>query len=77
MTLKRGTPEWEEVSRVTIKEDCMQVYEAKKEKLKALLKNVSKVSLTINLWKSNNQKIEYMVLTPALLILIGDCKNVS
>ncbi|KAH7655676.1 Ribonuclease H-like protein [Dioscorea alata] len=30
---------------------------------KALLKNVNKISLTTDLWKSSNQKIEYMVLT--------------
>ncbi|XP_022737224.1 zinc finger BED domain-containing protein RICESLEEPER 2-like [Durio zibethinus] len=63
MMQKRGMPEWEKVSRNTIKKDCMQVYEAEKKKLKALLKTVSKISLTTDLWKSSNQKIEYMVLT--------------
>ncbi|OMO51751.1 hypothetical protein COLO4_37526 [Corchorus olitorius] len=41
----------------------MQVYEVEKKKLKALLKNVSKICLTTDLWRSSNQKIEYMVLT--------------
>ncbi|XP_022715071.1 zinc finger BED domain-containing protein RICESLEEPER 4-like [Durio zibethinus] len=63
MMQKRGMPEWEKVSRNTIKKDCMQVYEAEKKKLKALLKTISKISLTTDLWKSSNQKIEYMVLT--------------
>ncbi|XP_022752294.1 zinc finger BED domain-containing protein RICESLEEPER 2-like [Durio zibethinus] len=58
MMQKRGMSEWEKVSRNTIKKDCMQVYEAEKKKLKALLKTVSKISLTTDLWKSSNQKIE-------------------
>ncbi|XP_022728849.1 zinc finger BED domain-containing protein RICESLEEPER 2-like [Durio zibethinus] len=60
MMQKRGMPEWEKVSRNTIKKNCMQVYEAEKKKLKALLKTVNKISLTTDLWKSSNQKIEYM-----------------
>lgn len=41
----------------------MAVYEAEKSTLKGLLKKVSKISLTTDLWKSQNQKIEYMVIT--------------
>ncbi|XP_031277191.1 zinc finger BED domain-containing protein RICESLEEPER 2-like [Pistacia vera] len=39
------------------------VYESEKTKLKTLLKTVTKISLTTNLWNSGNQKMEYMVLT--------------
>ncbi|XP_031285981.1 zinc finger BED domain-containing protein RICESLEEPER 2-like [Pistacia vera] len=39
----------------------MKVYESEKAKLKTL-KNVTKISLTTDLWNSSNQKIEYMVL---------------
>lgn len=53
---------WEKSITVTIKKDCKQVYEAIKEKLKAKLKNISKISLTTYIWKSRNQKINYMVL---------------
>ena len=63
MMQKCGMLEWEKTSCNTIKKDCMQVYEAKKKKLKGLLKNINKISLTTDLWKSSNQKIEYMVLT--------------
>ncbi|XP_022774076.1 uncharacterized protein LOC111316371 [Durio zibethinus] len=49
MMQKRGMPELEKVSHNTIKKDCMQVYEAEKKKLKALLKIVSKISLTTDL----------------------------
>ncbi|OMO54853.1 putative Zinc finger, BED-type [Corchorus olitorius] len=63
MMQKCGMPEWEKFSRVTIKKDCMQVYEVENKKLKALLRNVNKICLTTDLWRSSNQKIEYMVLT--------------
>ncbi|WOL01356.1 Zinc finger, BED-type [Canna indica] len=63
MMQKRGMIEWEKVSRTTIKKDCVQVYEAEKKKLKGQLKDVNKISLTTDLWRSTNQKIEYMVLT--------------
>ncbi|XWS61870.1 hypothetical protein CRYUN_Cryun07bG0161800 [Craigia yunnanensis] len=63
MMQKCGMPEWEKTSHDTIKKYCMQVYETEKKKLKVLLKTVSKISLTTDLWKSSNQKIEYMVLT--------------
>ncbi|XP_031264306.1 zinc finger BED domain-containing protein RICESLEEPER 2-like [Pistacia vera] len=57
--MKFWIPEWTSVSRHTCKKDCMKVYESEKAKLK----NVTKVSLTIDLWNSGNQKMEYMVLT--------------
>ena len=63
MMQKRGMLEWEKISRNTIKKDCVQVYEAEKKKLKDSLKNVTKISVTTDMWKSTNQKIEYMVLT--------------
>lgn len=63
MMQKRGMIEWEKVSRTTIKKDCVQVYEAEKKKLKEQLKDVNKISLTTDLWRSTNQKIGYMVLT--------------
>lgn len=62
MMQRRGMPEWQKISRTAIKKDCFQVYEMEKKKLKALLKNVAKISVTTDLWKSANQKIEYMVL---------------
>ena len=49
MMLKCGMLEWEKTSRNTIKKDCMQVYEAEKKKLKGLLKNINKISLTTDL----------------------------
>lgn len=63
MMQKHGMPTWKKISCITNKNDCVQVYEIKKKKLKALLKSINKTSLTTDLWKSSNQKIEYMVLT--------------
>nr|XP_017225248.1 PREDICTED: zinc finger BED domain-containing protein RICESLEEPER 2-like [Daucus carota subsp. sativus] len=63
MMQKTGMPEWEKISRNTIKNDCVSVYELEKKKLKTVLKNVNKISLTTDMWKSGNQKIEYMVIT--------------
>lgn len=56
MMQKCGILEWEEVSCVIIKKDCMRAYEAEKKKLKVLLKNVCKISLTTDLWKSSAKK---------------------
>lgn len=58
-----GMPEWQKISRGVAKNDCMQVYELEKKKLKNKLSKVKKVSITTDLWKSKNQKIEYMVIT--------------
>lgn len=63
MMQRRGMPMWEKVSRNTIKKDCEQVYEIEKKKLKSLLKGIGKISLTTDMWRSTNQKLEYMVLT--------------
>ena len=45
------------------KNDCTAVYEMEKKKITNLLRQVSKLSLTTDLWKAKNQKIEYMVIT--------------
>ncbi|XP_057734453.1 zinc finger BED domain-containing protein RICESLEEPER 2-like [Arachis stenosperma] len=63
LMMKCNNTSYEKIGRKTLKSDCLKVYEAEKKKLKASLKDVSKISLTTNLWKSQNQKIEYMVIT--------------
>ncbi|KAL6521772.1 hypothetical protein OROGR_018341 [Orobanche gracilis] len=60
---KRGMPVWTKITRTAVKEDFFIVYEREKEKLKKAFKKVQKISLTTDLWKSKNQKMEYMVLT--------------
>ncbi|XP_039145917.1 zinc finger BED domain-containing protein RICESLEEPER 2-like [Dioscorea cayenensis subsp. rotundata] len=63
MMQQRGMPQWEKISRVTAKKDCMLMYENEKKRLFALLKNVNKISLTTDMWMSSPQKMEYMVVT--------------
>nr|GMC92378.1 zinc finger BED domain-containing protein RICESLEEPER 2-like [Ipomoea batatas]GME09374.1 zinc finger BED domain-containing protein RICESLEEPER 2-like [Ipomoea batatas] len=63
LMMKRVMPEWKKISRNTIESDCLKVYETEKKKLKNNLECVRKVSLTIDCWKSKNQKIEYMLVT--------------
>ncbi|XP_020549781.1 zinc finger BED domain-containing protein RICESLEEPER 2-like [Sesamum indicum] len=60
---RREMPEWRGITRNTSKTYCINVYEAEKKQLKSFLKNVNKISLTTDCWKSKNQKIEYMVIT--------------
>jgi len=54
---------YEKISRKTLKNDCVAVYESERKKLKSTLRTINKICLTTNLWKSQNQKIEYLVLT--------------
>ncbi|KAL6516465.1 hypothetical protein OROGR_019770 [Orobanche gracilis] len=61
--MKRAVPEWVRISRHTVTNDCFKVYEREKVKLKKHFKSVKKISLTTDMWKSKNQKLEYMVLT--------------
>ncbi|XP_058725562.1 zinc finger BED domain-containing protein RICESLEEPER 2-like [Vicia villosa] len=61
--MKCSNISYEKISRKTLKNDCIAVYEAERKKLKSTLRKVNKICLTTDLWKSKNQKIEYMVLT--------------
>ncbi|XP_073300079.1 zinc finger BED domain-containing protein RICESLEEPER 2-like isoform X3 [Primulina huaijiensis] len=63
MFCRRGMPEWIGVSRATAKKSCFMIYEMEKKMLCNVLKTVRNISLTTDLWKSKNQKIEYMVIT--------------
>jgi hypothetical protein len=45
----------------TIRSECMRVYESKKEKLKKSLREAKSISLTTDLWTSN-QGVQYMCL---------------
>ena len=42
----------EKIGQETLKNYCVKVYEGEKRKLKSSLKDVSKINLTTNLWKS-------------------------
>ncbi|KAL6630922.1 hypothetical protein ACP70R_028262 [Stipagrostis hirtigluma subsp. patula] len=59
--LKALNSAYKKVSRTTIRNECMRLYESEKDALKKSLKNVTKISLTCDLWTSN-QTICYMSL---------------
>uniref|UniRef100_A0A0A9CXS6 BED-type domain-containing protein n=1 Tax=Arundo donax TaxID=35708 RepID=A0A0A9CXS6_ARUDO len=52
---------YKKVSRITIRNDCMRLYESEKDLLKKSFKHVNRISLTCDLWTSN-QTICYMSL---------------
>ncbi|KAG8650730.1 hypothetical protein MANES_07G068232v8 [Manihot esculenta] len=60
--MRTATPYYQKVSRATARKDCFSTYEIEKKKVKALLKDTDKVSVTMDLWKSG-QHISYMVVT--------------
>ena len=47
-------PKVEKMSRMTVKRECMKMYEVEKAKLKEVLKSVSRISLTSDLWMASN-----------------------
>jgi hypothetical protein len=52
---------YEPIGRKTIRSECMRVYESEKEKLKKSLREAESISLTTDLWTSN-QGVQYMCL---------------
>ncbi|XP_066335366.1 zinc finger BED domain-containing protein RICESLEEPER 2-like [Miscanthus floridulus] len=52
---------YEFIGRKSIKNECMRVYESKKNQLKRSLKEAESISLTTDLWTSN-QNLRYMCL---------------
>ncbi|XP_028053431.1 zinc finger BED domain-containing protein RICESLEEPER 2-like [Camellia sinensis] len=60
--MRTATPYWQKISRAIAKNDCVSTYDIQKKKLKALMKNVNRINITIDLWKLG-KKIQYMVIT--------------
>ena len=50
--MRTATPQYQQISRTTAKADCFKSYELEKKKLRNLLKNVDRISITTDLWKS-------------------------
>lgn len=59
--MKWLNPNYEFIGRKGIRNECMRVYESEKEILKKALRDVDSISLTCDLWTSN-QNISYMCL---------------
>lgn len=51
--MKTLNPSYQKTSRTTIRNDCLQIFQSRKETLKKELKHVHKISLTCDLWTSN------------------------
>ncbi|XP_057790497.1 zinc finger BED domain-containing protein RICESLEEPER 2-like [Salvia miltiorrhiza] len=62
LLMKSATPLYNKISRATTKKDCWASYELEKKRLMNELKSVSRVSVTTDLWTSD-QNISYMVVT--------------
>ncbi|KAJ4783123.1 hypothetical protein LUZ62_034369 [Rhynchospora pubera] len=60
--MKYNNPQFQKVSRHTIKKECMRVFESEREKMKKMFKDISKISLTSDRWTSNTS-VGYMSLT--------------
>ncbi|XP_044473984.1 zinc finger BED domain-containing protein RICESLEEPER 2-like [Mangifera indica] len=56
-------PFYEKVGRKQVKADCFRVYQPERERLKKVFEETRRISITTDLWKSDHQSIEYMVLT--------------
>jgi len=54
-------PSYEFIGRKTIRAECLKIYESEKESLAKVLKGVEYISLTTDLWTSN-QTLSYMCL---------------
>ena len=57
--MKCMNPNYKPIGRKAIRAECMRVYKKEKEVLKSLLKGVSSICLTTDLWTSN-QTLSYM-----------------
>lgn len=62
LLMNNATPHYEKISRATTKKDCITSYEIEKRKLVVELKEVNRVSVNTDLWRSD-QKVSYMVVT--------------
>lgn len=62
LLMKNATPHYEKISHDTTRKDCITSYEIEKIKLVAELKETNRVSVTTDLWRSD-QKVSYMVVT--------------
>ena len=50
--MRTATPNWQKVSRKTIKKDCVSTYEIEKNKLREAFKSVRKINITTDMWTS-------------------------
>ncbi|KAF2324201.1 hypothetical protein GH714_009903 [Hevea brasiliensis] len=63
LLMRTATPYYQKISRAAVRKDYFSAYDIEKKKVKDLLKHVDKVSVTIDLCKSAEWKIEDKVWT--------------
>ncbi|XP_039066901.1 zinc finger BED domain-containing protein RICESLEEPER 2-like [Hibiscus syriacus] len=62
VVMKEANPGFNKISRASVKQDCISSYEIGKKRVQKLLGSVKRVSITTDMWTSN-QNIHYMVVT--------------
>ncbi|XP_039036578.1 zinc finger BED domain-containing protein RICESLEEPER 2-like [Hibiscus syriacus] len=61
VVMKEANPGFNKISRASVKQDCISSYEIEKKRVQKLLDSVKRVSITTDMWTSN-QNIHYMCL---------------
>ncbi|XP_039028849.1 zinc finger BED domain-containing protein RICESLEEPER 2-like [Hibiscus syriacus] len=62
VVMKEANPGFNKISRASVKQDCISSYEIGKKRVQKLLDSIKRVSITTDMWTSN-QNIHYMVVT--------------
>ncbi|GJW02978.1 zinc finger BED domain-containing protein RICESLEEPER 2-like protein [Tanacetum coccineum] len=62
LLIKEANLAFNKISRASTRQDCISSYEIGRKKIQKLLNSVNRVSITIDMWTSN-QNIHYMVVT--------------
>ncbi|GKB75589.1 zinc finger BED domain-containing protein RICESLEEPER 2-like protein [Tanacetum coccineum] len=62
LLIKEANPTFNKISRASTRQDCISSYEIGRRRIQKLLNSVNRVSITIDMWTSN-QNIHYMVVT--------------
>ena len=60
--MKEANPAFNKISRAATREDCISSYKIGRKRIQKLLNSVNRVSITTDMWTSN-QNIHYMVVT--------------
>ncbi|XP_019167735.1 PREDICTED: zinc finger BED domain-containing protein RICESLEEPER 1-like isoform X2 [Ipomoea nil] len=62
IVMQSASPYYERIGRTATTKDCWSTYELEKKRVQGLLNSVDKISITTDIWTSN-QNIQYMVIT--------------
>ncbi|GKC44821.1 zinc finger BED domain-containing protein RICESLEEPER 2-like protein, partial [Tanacetum coccineum] len=62
LLMKEANPAFNKISRASTRQDCISSYEIGRKRIQKLLNSVNRVSVTTDMWTSN-QNIHYMVVT--------------